>query len=69
MSYDRREIVRGLSLDVSILAGELYAAPDALGGDTAVRAIDRMFADLRRLCEQLVSERVADWKAAKGASA
>ena len=55
MSDGRREIVHGLDLDVRILAGELYGRPGA-DVETAVRAIDRMLADLRRLREQLAGE-------------
>ncbi len=55
MNDDTRQIVRGLSLDVSILARELYGRP-GVDVETAVRAIDRMLADLRRLREQLVSQ-------------
>lgn len=53
MSQDERDIIRGLELDVRILARELYASPDALGGDCALRTVDRMMADLGRLREQL----------------
>jgi hypothetical protein len=52
---DIRKIIRGLSLDVDILVRELYGRP-GVDVETAVRAIDRMLTDLRRLREQLVSQ-------------
>ena len=55
MTEDKRKVVHGLDLDVRILARELYGRPGA-DAETAVRAIDRMLADLHRLREQLVSQ-------------
>lgn len=51
-----RKIISDLDLDVRILARELYGSSDALGGDTAIRAIDRMMADLDRLRASLITE-------------
>lgn len=44
-----RRIIDGLQLDVRILARELYGGPDAQGGHTAIKTIDRMMAELERL--------------------
>ena len=50
MTFDEyRKIVKGLDLDVRILARELYGSPDALGGEVALNTIDRMTVDLARL--------------------